>query len=177
MNVWRESRSASQSSYAKYYNTHWLRPPPSREDCEKCAASPGLMIMITNMPQVPKSETFWHGALRNSLAKYSPLLLIPLFTPPLARPSLKVGAYFHIIHSFAHPSIFKMWILAHHHCLITRALYPVYMYSPPLSLHFPQSGGGCSPATFHFGSETRFHFRVSLSFFGKSLDKLGSKSL
>lgn len=85
MNVCRESRSAlPQSSYAKYHNTHWLRlhchrPPPSREDCEKCAASPGLMIMITNMPQVPKSETFWHGALRNSLAKYS----LPPYPPDL----------------------------------------------------------------------------------------------
>lgn len=37
----------------------------------------------------------------------------------------------------------------------------IYVFSPSpseLSFHFPQSGGGCSPATFHFGSESRLVF-------------------
>lgn len=110
----------------------------------------------------PEVRNFLTWRASQQSCKASPSLLIPptFFTPPLARPILKVSAYFHIIHSFAHPSILKMWILAHHHCLITRALYPVYMYFPPnFPFTFPTLGVAVRQSTFHFGSETGFHFR------------------
>lgn len=121
------------------HNIRWLRPFYNSPTCPtlprpvgktlwKMCCLAGANDNDNKHASSPEVRNFLTWQQR-SIAKYTTLHRT---TPPPTpftlhdwhAPVPEVGAYFHIIHSFAHPSILKMWILAHHHCLITRALYP-----------------------------------------------------